>query len=254
MVNVEYFIVFIAALAIAAYFIYFIANKIFNINLRIKPLFFCACCSLFLGILLPRLVISSMGITGAMAALISCAILFACFMVYHSNFEKIAMNAIELAPAITEPEQRIEPDITAFESLDDLLDYAFIQKDALQLTTALKAFQRALTLCNDRALAPLIIVEIGNIFKACGHYDEAVQLFSEGRKLPYLLENRILNQQFIEMIAFLRIIKNNLLENQVGLVPYDQIPPNLMLKINGEFRNWLRQKCAKPQTGRMIEE
>jgi tetratricopeptide (TPR) repeat protein len=464
-VNVEYFIVSVVALVIATYLIFIIANKIFNINLRIKPLLLCACCSLFISTALPQLVIGYAGITGTIAALVICAILFSYFIVYHSDSEKVAEAAIKLttltskqkppnvdisqleatfpvieevipmqqtavhppqsildkskqhsaekeslileynsdeieaetwteilleqsgsaifpeecklgqpikaelqpvldedrtckqaselnlesepifesalpshlvteletesiitvAPKEDEQEQSIgaklelEPapvfesalpsyqkaeletkpelvlqqletiqsqplmltmplqvkpavdnqqqvnddlpeseqmltDINSLESLDDLLDYAFTQKNALQLTWALKAFKKALSLCKESDVAPLIIIEIGNIFKARGQYDEAVQLFSEGRSLPYLRDNSALNQQFIEMIAFLRIIKNNLLENQGVFVPYDKIPSDVMLKINEEFRDWLTLSCAKPQIGRIIEE
>lgn len=328
MVNVEYLIVSVAALAISSYFIYIIANKLFNIKLRIKPLLFCACCSLFLSIFLPRLIIGSVGITGTMVVLILCALVFSYIITYHRDAEELAVNPMELATSIIEqeqlypvleeiiqiksiaidpqnllpdnpeqqageqsslileyncnkieavpltkllleqppssiatispknfiPEQLIELDINSFKSLDDLLDYAFIQKDSLQLTTALRAFQRALTLCQTNEVAPLIIVEISNIFKARGQYEEALQLFSDGRSLPALLDNRLLNQQFSEMVAFLRIIKNNLLTNKLGMLPYDKIPADLMLDINEEFRDWLTLNSIKPRKRRIIEE
>jgi tetratricopeptide (TPR) repeat protein len=469
-VNVEYFIVSLATLVVAIYVIYMIANKIFNIQLRTKPLILCACCSLFISTVLPQMVIGFAGIPGTIVVLILCALLFSYLIASHSDSEVLAEPAIkstaaipeqqrelnasipeELCPVIekiiepkpimlnqknslsenreqqpdeqetlileynsdeieaitwteilreqpvssitiqgqedckserpiktelksdlaeTQPckteaklefvadddsalqsgmnrELEIEPkpsllsinvdqsnskvlnpiisiqeeaaaqpeialtpltpldlalqstvknkleprllplgtaqsefvvpfvpeakdqaqiddallesepmltDSNTFESLDDLLDYAFTQKDALQLTAALKAFQKALLLCKEKDVAPLIIVEIGNIFKARGQYDEAVQLFSEGRNSPYLLNNSVLNQQFIEMIAFLRIIRNNLLENRIGFIPYDKIPSDLMLKINEEFRDWLTLSCTKPQTGRIIKE
>lgn len=333
MVNVEYFIVYIATLVLATYVIYMIANKIFSINLRIKPLILCACCSLFISCILPRFIIGLAGMTITIAALILCAIVFSYLIACHSNSEELAETAIELAisateldlPANTEKAQQLfavikkifktklvvvnqkkvlpeviehktesdlQPfmsvqskppilampiqvleaeakpqrdyappkrelpltDISSCESLDDLLDYAFIQKDALQLTTALQAFQKAMLLCKENKVAPLIIVEISNIFKVRGQYEQAIQLLSEGRNLPYLLENRLLNQQFIEMIAFLRIIKNDLLANQLGLLPYDQIPSDIMLKINKEFRDWLTINCTKSQSRRIIKE
>jgi hypothetical protein len=260
----EYFIVFTAVLCVVTYFVYIIANKFFHIHLRLKPLIICACCALFIGNISLRFVIGFTGLTGIIGIVLICAVVCSYLSIRYNNFEEkddsFIMPQQEIGSEIFLPNEVEQEESSLIEShpsmeneqqsasnsLDDLIERAFIQKNELQLADALKTFTTALLLYKDTDSAPMIIVEMGSIFKALGQYDEAVQLFSDGRNLPSVKKNNRLNQQFIEMIAFLRIIKANLLEHQIGCVPYDKIPLAFIHKINDEFQEWLSLSHSKP--------
>ena len=124
------------------------------------------------------------------------------------------------------------------EQLDDLIDFAFLSKESQDYDTALKAFKKALTLYPASEAAPFMIVEIGNILKNKGNYDEAIKVFSEGRNLSQTKQDEMMEQEFISTIAYLRITKNMLLQNRLGSIPFSAIPPQVIEQINEEFREW----------------
>lgn len=123
-------------------------------------------------------------------------------------------------------------------SLDELIEKGFMQKEKHNFNQALQLFRHALSLSVEDEAAPFLIVEIGNILKNKGAYDEAIQTFSNGRNLPALHSNHLLEQEFVSTIAFLRIVKNTLLQHRLGFIPYNNIPQAVMKEINDEFREW----------------
>ena len=124
------------------------------------------------------------------------------------------------------------------EQLDDLIDFAFLSKESQDYDTALNAFKKALTLYPASEAAPFMMVEIGNILKNKGNYDEAIKVFSEGRNLSQTKQDEMMEQEFISTIAYLRITKNMLLQNSLGSIPFSAIPPQVIEQINEEFREW----------------
>ena len=123
-------------------------------------------------------------------------------------------------------------------SLDELLDLAFTFKEQTNNSKALLYFREALKQHPTSEAAPYLIVEIANILKNKGAYDEAIKLFTEGRNLPGLQQNEILIQEFTDTIAYLRIVRNHLLQRHLGFVPYDKIPSEVFQDIDEEFREW----------------
>ena len=124
------------------------------------------------------------------------------------------------------------------ENLDDLLESAFAHKESLDLTLAHKYFREALKRYPDSEAAPFIVVEIANILKNKGAYDEAIKVFTDGRNLPSLQSDSLLAQEFTETIAYLRIIRNTLLERRLGFIPFNKIPVDVCKDIDTEFREW----------------
>ncbi|MCM0757190.1 hypothetical protein M7775_01220 [Sporomusa sphaeroides DSM 2875] len=124
------------------------------------------------------------------------------------------------------------------EELDDLLDFAFISKESQDYTAAFNAFNRALTLYPASEAAPFLTVEIGNILKNRGAYDDAIKVFLDGRNLSQTRQDKMMEQEFISTIAYLRITKNVLVQNRLGDIPFCKIPPHILDQIDEEFREW----------------
>ena len=124
------------------------------------------------------------------------------------------------------------------EDLDDLLDYAFVSKESQDYSAAFRAFNRALVLYPDSDAAPFLVVEIGNILKNKGSYDEAIKMLSDGRSLSHTRHDAMMEQEFISAIAYLRITKNVLLQNRLGNIPFTDIPPQIVQQIDEEFKEW----------------
>lgn len=124
------------------------------------------------------------------------------------------------------------------EDLDDLLDFAFVSKESQDFSAAFRAFNRALVLYPNSDAAPFLVVEIGNILKNKGSYDEAIRVLSDGRSLSHTRHDKMMEQEFISAIAYLRITKNVLLQNRLGNIPFTDIPPQIVQQIDEEFKEW----------------
>jgi tetratricopeptide (TPR) repeat protein len=124
------------------------------------------------------------------------------------------------------------------ETLDELMELAFKHKEELNFTLALKCFREALKQFPESEAAPFLVVEVANILKNRGSYDEAIKIFTDGRNLPGLQQDDTLAQEFIETIAYLRIVRNTLLERRLGFIPYHKIPVDVCRDIDVEFREW----------------
>ncbi len=124
------------------------------------------------------------------------------------------------------------------EKLDDLIDFAFLNKESQDYEIAFNAFNKALKLYPNSEAAPFLVVEIGNILKNKGDYDGAINVFGHGRNLSQTKQDEMMEQEFICTIAYLRIIKNVLLQNRLGNIPFLKIPPHIVKQIDEEFHEW----------------
>ncbi|MBP2627672.1 MAG: Tetratricopeptide 2 repeat-containing protein [Firmicutes bacterium] len=125
--------------------------------------------------------------------------------------------------------------------LDILMDFAFLQKEQRNSLQALKTFRHALNLYPNSEVAPFLVMEIATILKNLGSYNEAIKVFTEGRLLPGVINNSMLEQEFINNIAYLRIIKNTLVKNSLEFMPFNLIPDNAFKEIDTEFCEWRNQ-------------
>lgn len=125
--------------------------------------------------------------------------------------------------------------------LDVLMDFAFLQKEQRNSLQALKAFRHALALYPDSEVSPFLVMEIATILKNLGSYNEAIKALTEGRLLPEVSKNSMLEQEFINNIAYLRVVKNILVKNSLEFMPYNLIPENAFKEIDAEFCEWRNQ-------------
>jgi tetratricopeptide (TPR) repeat protein len=286
----EYIAITILAITITIFIVYKLANNIFGLGLKLKPLLLCAICALLLSIVIPRIVVGFAGLAGTLGFLAVFAVLFAYFVAYYDEAQDSQMlhsavsvpeqNNVEKNIPVDLPPQIIHDvsedeshDFTAIvseavspmtfipsnneledasqitqvppseeeplpETLDDLLDLAFTYKEDLNFSQALKCFRKALSLYPESEAAPYLVVEIANIHRNKGAYDEAIQVLAEGRNLPGVLPNSTLAQEFTETIAYLRITRNTLLHRRLGFIPFNKIPSDVCHDIDTEFREW----------------
>jgi tetratricopeptide (TPR) repeat protein len=142
----------------------------------------------------------------------------------NTTFEEVEKSQSELGPAS--------------DSLDDLLECAFSYKERGDDACALATFKYALTLHRDKEIAPFLVIEMANLLKKEGSYDDAIAVLTESRNLSAIRENHGLDQDFINTIAYLRIIKNTLAEHHLAHLPIGEIPIEIFKGIDDEFREW----------------
>jgi tetratricopeptide (TPR) repeat protein len=154
--------------------------------------------------------------------------------------EQAGVTVQEAENSITLDDEKVleEIDHPASEQLDNLLDFAFLNKERHNEEVALLAFKQALALYPNGEAAPFLVVEVGNLLKNKGNYDEAIKVFSDGRSLCQSRADEMMEQEFISTIAYLRIIKNILLQHRLGCIKFLEIPQHILKEIDEEFREW----------------
>ncbi len=138
-------------------------------------------------------------------------------------------------------EQPTMANTMTYESLDDLIDDAVTKKESGNYFSAINLYKQGLCQYPNDDAIPFIIVEIANIYKNLGDYDHAIAIFVDGKQLNIVKKSKTLEKEFINSIAFLRIIKNVLLVSKQQQLPFNEIPCELKEKIEAEFHEWLQQ-------------
>lgn len=133
--------------------------------------------------------------------------------------------------------QRLSEELEKLNSLDEILDYAYEQKEHKQYVNSLFAFKQALKKYSNDEYAPFIIIEMGNIYKNIGFYDEALNIYARAFSLPYVAVNDVVKEKFQREITYLRVIKVILLEHNCSKKPFNQIPQFIMQKIEVAFQH-----------------
>jgi tetratricopeptide (TPR) repeat protein len=147
-------------------------------------------------------------------------------------------RVLELEAEDPESQRPINTFDSASNDLDSLIDIAFVYKEQRSFSQALNVFRQALILYPSSEAAPFLVMEIGAILKNNGQYDEAISVFCEGKKLSGVQKDNVLELEFIKTIAYLRIVKNILLQRHLGFIPFNNIPECIVKEIDAEFREW----------------
>ena len=272
----EYIFITVAVITITTALFYLLMNRFFRIRISIKPLILCALCSLFLTLILPRIIISFTGLAGTVSVLTVFAVAFAYFVAFYEH-KKIKVSAStthsieEISFPVTlqveEANQAIKKGLLPLSCSEvvkanfhdipvmsdsvnqnlaikdelyseNILDYAYQQKEAQNYDEALRAFKQILQTDPSSSDAPFAVIEIGSLLKLRGAYDEAIQVFLDAKSLPSLQQDPDLGQEFINTIAYLRIIKNVLIYRGVGLLPFSKISEDVIQEIEKEYSEW----------------
>ena len=144
---------------------------------------------------------------------------------------------------ISEPEPMIEAEpvpsvdekLADTATLDDVLDYAFELKGSSDWSSALKAYNYALEQYRDDAYAPFLVLEIVNIHKDHGRYDEAIQCFYDALEIPAVADSPDMLAEFEDSMIYLEATKEVLISENQPDTPFFDIPKDYMSKIESIY-------------------
>ena len=129
-------------------------------------------------------------------------------------------------------------------SLDDILDYAFSQKNRHNYSNAIFAYKRALARYQEDAYAPFIIIELGNIYKENGAYEEAIRTYTHAFSLPAVEGSDAVREEFTKNLAYLRIVEYILSQHNAPRTPFNKISPEILKEIEAAFQSQRKQKSV----------
>ena len=112
----------------------------------------------------------------------------------------------EEAPLPTLPE--------GLDSMDALLDFAFAQTGAGAYELALLAYSTALEQYRNDDYAPFIIIDMVNLYKSQGRYQEAIDCVHSAMDIPAIQESPAYQQNFQNYLAQLKSISHSAASTQ----------------------------------------
>ena len=132
--------------------------------------------------------------------------------------------------AIVEAQPAEEPETTAeaqqaeeaplpalpegLDSMDALLDFAFAQTGSGAYELALLAYSTALEQYRNDDYAPFIIIDMVNLYKSQGRYQEAIDCVHNAMDLPAIQESPAYQQNFQNYLAQLKSISHSAVSTQ----------------------------------------
>ena len=114
-------------------------------------------------------------------------------------------QAVE-APLPTLPE--------GLDSMDALLDFGFAQTGAGAYELALLAYSTALEQYRNDDYAPFIIIDMVNLYKSQGRYQEAIDCVHNAMDIPAIKESPAYQQNFQNYLAQLKSISHSAVSTQ----------------------------------------
>ena len=99
-------------------------------------------------------------------------------------------------------------------SMDDLLDFAFAQTGAGAYDLALLAYSAALEQYRNDDYAPFIVIDMVNLYKSQGRYQEAIDCVHNAMDIPAIQENPAYQQNFQNYLAQLKSISHSAASTQ----------------------------------------
>ncbi len=134
-----------------------------------------------------------------------------------------------------EPSPSVDEKLADTATLDDVLDYAFELKGSSDWSSALKAYNYALEQYRDDAYAPFLVLEIVNIHKDHGRYDEAIQCFYDALEIPAVADSPDMLAEFEDSMIYLEATKEVLIAENQPDTPFFDIPKDYMSKIESIY-------------------
>ena len=143
---------------------------------------------------------------------------------------EIMVEVAEEPETMVETEVTEEPETTAevqqaveaplptlpegLDSMDALLDFAFAQTGAGAYELALLAYSTALEQYRNDDYAPFIIIDMVNLYKSQGRYQEAIDCVHNAMDLPAIQESPAYQQNFQNYLAQLKSISHSAVSTQ----------------------------------------
>lgn len=128
------------------------------------------------------------------------------------------IEVTEEPETISEAQQAEEAPLPALpeglDSMDALLDFAFAQTGAGAYELALLAYSTALEQYRNDDYAPFIIIDMVNLYKSQGRYQEAIDCVHNAMDIPAIQESPAYQQNFQNYLAQLKSISHSAASTQ----------------------------------------
>lgn len=121
-------------------------------------------------------------------------------------------------------------------SLDDILEFAYSQKNANNFKLAIFAYQKALERYRSDNYAPFIAIDLSSLYKEQAAYTKAIKVCEDALTLPAVVRSASARNDFSHDLAYLRTVQAVLSRHRVLSTPFSKIPHRLIAEIDADFK------------------
>lgn len=155
--------------------------------------------------------------------------------------EKISrpVKKVETAEKIVEnkPIEKVEETFLPAETLDDILDRAYLEKSKGNTWQAIAAYKKALEKYRSDEYAPFVAIDLGNIYKEQAMYAKAIKIYEDALELPAVKRNFSTTANFKKNIVYLKSVQSVLLRHKALTTPFSKISKIYLQEIESEFQS-----------------
>ncbi len=110
------------------------------------------------------------------------------------------------------------------DSLEDLLEFAFLQRTQNNANGALVTFRLIRSLYEDSQALPMVVAEVVSTLQSQGNYNEAIAELAAAVRLPSIQQDVRLVRTFKQKLTYLQVLNAILNERGSPFLPFEQIP------------------------------
>ena len=129
----------------------------------------------------------------------------------------------------TNPEEKID-------TLDDLLDKAYDERDKGNIWQAIDTYKKALERYRNDEYAPFVAIDLGNLYKDRAMYSKAIKIYEEALTLPAVERNPSIKKEFVDKLEYLRILHEVLIRHHALSTPFNLLSREILQEIDNEFK------------------
>lgn len=166
--------------------------------------------------------------------------------------EKIASSE-KIQPATLTADEKVKPaekvevseevtieedfdDEEPIETLDDILENAYAEKNNGNLWRAIELYKDALEKYNADEYAPFVAIDLSNVYKEQAAYAKAIKIYRDSLELPAVKRNADVRKEFEKNITYLRAVQSVLLKHRALGTPFSKISYAYLREIETEFQ------------------
>ena len=142
------------------------------------------------------------------------------------------------AKKLTETEEKLPPlkvEVQG-ETLDEILDYAYIEKQQGHSWQAIAAYKKALEKYKNDEYAPFVAIDLANIYKEQSFYTKAIKTIEDAQELPAVRRNASTKAEFKKNLIYLKTVQSVLLRHKALATPFSKISRAYLQEIETEFQ------------------
>ena len=127
------------------------------------------------------------------------------------------------------PEEKID-------TLDDLLDKAYNERDKGNIWQAIETYKKALERYRNDDYAPFVAIDLGNIYKDNALYSNAIKIYEEALTLPAVERNSETKKEFLNTLEYLRVVHAVLTRHRALSTSFNKLSKEILQDIDSEFK------------------